>query len=177
MILDFLEEAGVLGEDEVDRSSLTTESTGTTDSMDVVLLLHGELVVDDETDLLDIDTSGKQVSGDQDADGTRSELLHHDFTLLLVHLSVHRSDDEVLVSHGFLQLIDSALGVAVNDGLLDVQVGVQVKKHVNFPFVLLDGDIVLVDTVKGQSLLLDKDLCGRSHEVLGELQDLGGQGS
>ena len=70
MILDFLEEAGVLGEDEVDRSSLTTESTGTTDSMDVVLLLHGELVVDDETDLLDIDTSGEQVSGDKHANGT-----------------------------------------------------------------------------------------------------------
>ncbi len=89
MILDLLEEAGVLGKHKVDGSSLTTETTSAADSMDVVLLLHRELVVDNETDLLDIDTSGKQVSGDENTDGTGSELLHHDFTLLLVHLSVH----------------------------------------------------------------------------------------
>lgn len=70
MILDLLEEAGVLGQHEVDGCTLSSESTGATDSMDVVLLLHGELVVDDETDLLDIDTSGEQVSGDKHANGT-----------------------------------------------------------------------------------------------------------
>ena len=146
MVLDLLEEAGVLGEDKVDRSSLSSESTSAADSMDVVLLLHGKLVVDDETNLLDVDTSGEQVCGDQDSDGTGSELLHHDFTLLLVHLSVHAGDHEVLSAHQLLELVDSPLGVAVNDGLLDVQVGVQVQEHIDFPLVLLDGDVVLVDT-------------------------------
>ena len=69
MVLDLFKEAGVLGEHEVDRGSLSTESTSTADSVDVVLLLHRKFVVDDETNLLDIDTSGEQVSGDEHADG------------------------------------------------------------------------------------------------------------
>lgn len=160
MILDLLEETSVLGEDEVDGGSLSSESTGTADSVDVVLLLHRELVVDNETDLLDVDTSSEQVSGDKNSDGTRSELLHDDLTLLLVHLSVHAGNDEVLSGHGLLELVDSTLGVTVDDGLLDVEVGVQVEEDVNLPLVSLNSDIVLVDTFKGEVLLLDKDLGG-----------------
>ena len=89
MVLDLLDEAGVLREDEVDGSSLSTETTSSTDSVNVVLLLDGELVVDDETNLLHINTSSKQVSGDEHADGSLSELLHDDVSLDLVHLSVH----------------------------------------------------------------------------------------
>jgi hypothetical protein len=177
MVLDLLEEACVLGQDKVDRSSLSSESTSAADSMDVVLLLHGKLVVDDETNLLDIDTSSEQVGGDQDSDGTGSELLHDDFTLLLVHLSVHAGDNEVLGGHRLLELVDPSLGVTVNDGLLDVQVRVQVQEHINFPLVLLDGDVVLVDTFKGEVLLLHKDLGGVSHEMLGKAENIRGQSS
>lgn len=99
MILDFLKEAGVLRKNKVDGCSLSTETASTADSVDVVLFLHGELVVDNETDLLDIDTSGEQVSGDEDTNSTGSELLHHDFTLLLVHFSVHAGNDEILFGH------------------------------------------------------------------------------
>ena len=175
MILDLLEEAGVLRQHEVDGRSLTTETTSTADSVDIVLLLHWELVVDDKTDLLDINTSCEQVSGDKDTDGTTSELLHHDFTLLLVHLSVHGGHDEVLISHRSLQLVHPALSVAVDDCLLDVKVRVQVQQHVNLPLVLLDSDIVLVNTVECESLLLHKNLCRGSHKVLCKFQDLGGK--
>ena len=122
VILDLLKEASILRKNKVDSGSLSTETTGATDSVDVVLFLHGKLVVDNKTDLLDIDTSGKQVSGDKDSDSTRSELLHHNFSLLLVHLTVHAGDDEVLLSHAALELVDSALRVAIDDGLVDVQV-------------------------------------------------------
>ena len=124
MILDFFEESSVLGEDKVDRSSLSSESASAADSMDVVLLLHRKLIVDDETNLLHINTSSEQVCGDQDSHGTRSELLHHDFTLLLVHFSVHTSDHEVLSGHRLLQFVDSTLSIAVDNSLLDVKVRV-----------------------------------------------------
>jgi hypothetical protein len=176
MVLDLLDEAGVLREDEVDGSSLSTETTSSTDSVDVVLLLDGELVVDDETNLLDINTSSKQVSGDEDSDGTLSELLHDNVSLDLVHLSVHDADSEFLLSHGLLELFDSLLGVTVDKSLVDVQVGVQVEEHIHFPLLLLDSNVILSDTFEGEVLRLDENLGGVSHEMLGELEDVLGKG-
>ena len=90
---------------------------------------------------------------------------------------MHAGDDEVLLSHGLLKLVDSSLGVTVDDGLLDVQVGVQVEENIDFPLVLLHGNIVLVDTFEGKVFLLDKDLGRVSQEMLGEAKNLGRQGS
>jgi len=175
MILNFLQEAGVTGQNEVDCCSLSAETTSTADSVNVVLLLLGKLEVDNESDLLDIDTTGEHVGGDEDTDGTRSELLHHDFTLLLVHLSVHAGDNKVLLGHAALELVDSALGVTVDDGLVDVQVRVKVQKNVHLPLLLLNSDIVLVDTLEGEVLLLYKDLGWVSHEMLGQTKNIGRQ--
>ena len=109
MILQLLEEASILGQHEVDGCSFLTETTGAADSVDVVFLLLWQLEVDNEADLLNIDTTSKHVRRDQDTHGTRSELLHHDFSLLLVHLTVHAGDDEVLLSHAALELVDLVL--------------------------------------------------------------------
>jgi len=86
MLLELFDEARILRQHKVDGSSLSTETTGTTDSVHVVLLPHGELVVDDESDLLDIDTTGEQVSGDEDAGGSLTELLHDEISLALLHV-------------------------------------------------------------------------------------------
>ncbi len=169
MVLDLLDEGGVLGEHEVDGGTLSSETTCSTNSVDVVLLLEGQLVVDNEADLLDVDTTGKQVGGNQNSDGARSELLHDDVSLKLVHFAVHNTDGEVMLGHALLKLFDSLLGVAVNQGLVDVQVGIQVKQDFHLPFVLLDSNVVLSDTFEGELLVLNKDLCGVTHEVLGHL--------
>jgi hypothetical protein len=68
MLLNLLDENGVLGQDEVDGSSLSTETTGSTDSVDVVFLLEWKLVVDDKPNLLHINTSGEEVSCDKNTD-------------------------------------------------------------------------------------------------------------
>lgn len=175
MILDILEEASVLGEHEVDRGSLSSESASSTDSVDVVLLLDGQLVVNHETNLLHIDSSGEKVRGDEHTHGTLSELLHHDVSLDLVHLAVHDVDDEVLLSHVLFELFDPLLGVAVDEGLVDVQVGVEVKKHLDLPLFLLHGDVVLVDTFKSELLVLDEDLGWLPHEMLGQSENIGRQ--
>ena len=176
MVLDLLDEAGVLRENEVDGSSLSTETTSSSNSMDVVLLLDGELVVDDETNLLDINTSSKQVSGDEDSDGTLSELFHDDVSLDLVHLSVHDGDSEFLFSHGLLKLFDSFLCVTVDKSLVDIQVSVQVEEDVHLPLLLLDSNVILSDTFEGKIFGLDENLGGVSHEMLGELEDVLGKG-
>jgi hypothetical protein len=177
MVLDGLDELSVLGEDEVNRGTLSTVTTSSTDSVNVVLLLEGQLVVDNETNLLHINTSGKQIGSDENADGTGTELLHDDITSKLVHLSVHDRDGEIVLGHGLFELLDSLLSVTVDEGLVNVQVGVQVEEDVHLPLFLLDGDVVLVDTFKGKLLVLDENLCGVTHEVLGHAENLWGQSS
>lgn len=67
VLLDFLDESGVIGGHEVDGSSLSSVSASSSDSVNIVLLLHGKLVVDNERDLLNIDTSGHEIGGDQNS--------------------------------------------------------------------------------------------------------------
>jgi len=76
ILFSFLEEFGIGGDDEVDGNTLSTESTRSTDSVDVGLLLEGQVVVDNEIDLVNVDTSGEEISGDQDSGCTSSEFLH-----------------------------------------------------------------------------------------------------
>ena len=68
MVLDLLNELGILRKDEVNCSTLSTETTCSTNSMNVVLLLEGELVVDNKTDLLNINTSSKKISSNENTD-------------------------------------------------------------------------------------------------------------
>lgn len=68
---------------------------------------------------MDIDTSGKEIGGDEDSGGTGSEFLHDDVSLVLVHVTVHGGDGEVLLLHLGAEVIDSLLGVTVDDTLLD----------------------------------------------------------
>ncbi len=50
--------------------------------MDVVLPVGGQVVVDDEADLLDVNAACEQVCRDQDAAGAGPELPHDHVTLL-----------------------------------------------------------------------------------------------
>ena len=59
MLLDLLDENSVLGQNEIDSGTLSSETTSSTNSVNVVFLLIGKFVVDNETDLLDINTSSK----------------------------------------------------------------------------------------------------------------------
>ena len=56
--------------------------------------------------LLDVDTPGEEVGGDEDPRGAGAELAHDDVTLLLVHVSVHRGDGEVPLVHLLSQPVD-----------------------------------------------------------------------
>jgi len=172
MVLDLLNEARILRQHKVDRCSLTAEPSSSTNSMNVVFLLNGQLIVHDKADLLHVNTTGKQISSDKHTHGALPELLHDNVTLDLVHLSVHNRDSEFVLCHGLLELLDALLGVAVDEGLVDVEVGVEVKEDVHLPLVLFDGDIVLADTFESELLGLDQNLRWFAHEVLGELQNI-----
>jgi len=172
MILDFLDVAGISWQHKVDSSSLSSETTGTTNSVDVVLLLEWQLVVDNESNLLHIDTSSEQIGGDKYTYCCASELLHDDVSLELVHLTVHGGHSEVFFSHSLLKFFNTFFGVAVNECLTDVEVLVQAHQNFHLPFFFLYGNVVLSNTFKGKLFVLNQDFCGLAHEMLGHSQDL-----
>ena len=113
----YLERSLVLVSHEVDGNSLTAEPSPPADPVDVVLSVGGQVVVDDERDLLDVDTSGQQVGGDQDTGRPGAELPHDDVPLLLVHVAVHGGDGEVPLVHLLSQPVNLPPRVAEDNGL------------------------------------------------------------
>ena len=117
--------------------------------MHVVFFPNGKLVVDDETDLLDLDMDN--VSRDQSSDRTLTELHHDLISLRRFHVTVQATDVEVLLSKGLPELLNSLFGVAVDDRLHNVEVSVQVDEHLDLPHLLFHRDVVLLDSLEGKA--------------------------
>ena len=73
----------------IDGHAFPAKATRTTDAVDIILTVAGQIVVDDQANLLHIDTTSPHVSRDQHAAVALAELLHNAVTFLLGHLSVH----------------------------------------------------------------------------------------
>jgi hypothetical protein len=175
-LLNLAHHADIVSGDEVDGHTLATETTTTTDTVDVVLTVGGEIVVDDQGNLLDIDTSGQKIGGDQHTRGSGAELLHDKITLGLVHVTVHGGDGEVASSELVGEPVDLSAGVAEDDSLGDGDSLIQVGKGIELPLLLLNGNVELLDTLKGKLILLDQDTDGVTHELGGDLKHILGHG-
>lgn len=176
-LLNLAHHADIVSGDEVDGNTLTTETTTTTDTVNVVLTVGGEIVVDDQGNLLDIDTTGQKIGGDQDTRRTGTELLHDQVTLSLVHVTVHGRDGEVTGSELVSEPVDLSACVAEDDGLCDGDSLVQVGESVELPLFLLNSNVELLNTFEGKFILLDQDTDGVAHEAGGDLEDVLGHGS
>lgn len=176
-LLDLTHHADIIGGDEVDGNTLTSETSSTTDTMDVVLTVGGKIVVDDQGDLLDINATGKKISGNEDTGRSGAELLHNHVTLALFHITVHGGDSEVTGRELVGQPVDLPAGVAEDDGLGDGDSLVKVGEGVKLPVLLLDSNVELLDTFEGQLSLLDQDTDRVTHELGGHFEDVLGHGS
>ena len=143
--------------------------------MDVELTVVGKIVVDDEGDLLHVNTTGPHVSGDQDTRLAAPELLHDGVSLLLGHVAVHGAHSEVRLPHLLREPVHLTLGVAEDDGLGDGESVVQVTERVELPLLPLHGYEELLDALQCQLVTLDQDPDGVGHELAGHLEDLVGQ--
>ena len=171
-LLNLAHHAHIVGGDEVDGNTLASKTTTTTDAMDVVLAVSGKVVVDDQRHLLDIDTTGKEIGGDEDTRRSGPELLHNDITLPLVHVAVHGRDSEVASGELVGEPVDLPAGVAEDDGLGDGDSLVQIRQSVELPIFLLNSNVELLDTFEGKLVLLDEDTDGVAHELGGNFQDV-----
>ncbi|KAF5049483.1 hypothetical protein DSECCO2_439310 [anaerobic digester metagenome] len=83
----------------------------TADPMHVVLLVLREIVVEDRCDLLDVDSSGSDISRNKKIDGALAEPGHHTVTLILFHIAVE-------------PLRRVSPGAKLRDDLIDISLGV-----------------------------------------------------
>lgn len=144
--------------------------------MDVLGGVAGQVVVDDEVDLLDVNASAEQIGGDEDAAGSTSELLHDVDSLSHVHVAGDAGDHELVLGQSLGQLLDSLLSVGEDHALGDGHVLVELEQGSELLAVLLQRDVELLDTFQGQLLVFHQNLDGGLHEVLGHLNDLWGHG-
>ncbi len=78
--------------------------------------------------------------------------------------------------HLLSQPVDLPPRVAEDNGLSDSDGLVEIAKGVKLPFLLLDSDVELFDTLEGQLVPLDENSDGVAHELFGNLQDVGRHG-
>lgn len=64
---DVAEDAHIIACDEVNSNTFPAESSATADAVDVVFTVGGKVIVNDKRDLLDINTTGPDVSGDENS--------------------------------------------------------------------------------------------------------------
>ena len=171
-LFDFSHHADIILRDEVNGNALSAETASTTDAVNVVFSVCGKVVVDDERDLLHVDTTGQEIGSDKYTGRAGAEFLHDDVTLSLLHVAVHGRHGEVTSSEFVGEPVNLSSCVAEDDGLSDGDCFVKIGESVKLPVLLLDGDVELLDTLEGEFGLLDQDADWVAHELCGNFKDI-----
>ena len=170
VLFNVSQDSDVVVHDEVDGHAFASEAARAADSVNVQLAVVGQIVVDDQRDLLDVDAAGPHVGGDEHPAHAAAELLHDGVTLGLLHVAVHGRDGEVGLAHLLRQPVDLSPRVAEDDRLRDGECVVKVAQRVELPLLALDSHKELLDAVQGQLVAR----IGTQREVKARLEmDLG----
>lgn len=142
--------------------------------MDVVVNVGGKIVVDDVSDIGNIQSSGGNGGSNKNGASTVAEELEGTFTLTLSSVTMNRSGGEVLVDEEVGERVGHALGLDEDQGEA-TGVGVEdVKKNgalVNVLDVLdLLGDVLRggTDTTNGEEDVVLEEVAGEHLDVAGE---------
>lgn len=194
-LLNLLEDLLViLVADEGDRKTLGTETTGTTNTVQVRVGVGGEIVIDGEVDALDINTTAEDISGNTDTLVELLELLvaldtrwrsancpgqcrtRMDLPLLLADTRVNCDTGEVALAQQLVQLVGTLGALDEDDNLVELEV---VQKLIQLAVLLLlvELDVVLLQAVEGElGIIIDIDLQRVAHELLADGTNLLGEG-
>ena len=169
---------------ERDRHTLGTETTGTTDAVHVGVGISGEVVVDHDVDVLDVDTAGAQVGRDEDAGVVRLEVVEHLGTaaaatvaVLSLDLPVEGSGREGGFAEHGVQFVSAVGGVNEDDHLVELDIVEDLDKLAVL-LVLGERGVVLLESVKDELVLLadERDDEGILHEHGARLRGFLGEG-
>lgn len=170
-----LQEGGlVLLTDQRKGCTFAAGTGSTTDTVDVVLGIMGDVKVDDKLDVVDINASRDDIGGYEDVDLLALEAVHGLVALLLGEVAVHGFHVVALALEGYGDILHLDLGAAEDDDALGGMLGEVVLEYAELLGLVADVG-GLVDTVGGSA---DGylDLHGVVEDVLGQLDDLLGHG-
>lgn len=165
----------LLGGHKGDGETLGTETSSTTDTVEVGIGISGHVVVDSEVDPLDIDTTAENVGGHADTLVELLELFVSLDTLLLADTGVDGNRREVALAEELIQLGSAQGAFDEDDNLVELEV-VQELVQLTVLLPLFKGKIVLLQAVERQlGILIDVVLGGVLHELPANGLDLVGQ--
>lgn len=121
LLLNLVKVEPILVRNKVDSQPKVTESSGTTDTMEIGFAVLGEVEVNDNVDGLDIDTSSEEIRADKVTADTVAEIVEDTVTMRLKHLCVRVETGISKFRHFFGQKLDTVGGIAEDDGLIDLE--------------------------------------------------------
>ena len=83
--------------------------------MDIILRVGGQVVIEDDVDLIDVESAGGDIGGDEQFDGTIAEAFQHTLAHLLGDVAMEAVGGIAAVDQVLGALIDRALRVAEDD--------------------------------------------------------------
>ena len=112
-------ETGLLGfTNKSDGASIVVGAGRTSDAVYVVLAVMRHVVVDDQADVVDVDTTGHDVGSHQDVDAAVAELVHDFLTLALLQVGVHFAHVQLHAFQGLGHFFYLQLGRGKDDDTL-----------------------------------------------------------
>ncbi|AOM84445.1 hypothetical protein BBEV_3128 [Salisediminibacterium beveridgei] len=146
----------------------TARSTG---PVHIALLLKRHVVIDDKGDVVDVDPPGSDVRRDQIAKSAALKGLHHSKAFLLRETAVNFPWAVAVLIQFVFKLVHTLLGVAENQAAVRVLDLRHILQDLDL-LLVCDVDDGLVNGVRGDGFLTDRDLLWFLHILLGEAFDL-----
>ena len=144
-VFDLADEATVFRRGEGDGNAVSAGTAGTADPVDVVFSRARQVEVDHVGDRLDIDPSGRDVGGDEDADFPFAQAGDGFRPLPLVHVAVESRCVVPFFAQHFHQCIGLVFGGCEDDGLFDRFVTEQMVEQTFFVLQVVDVKQTLFD--------------------------------
>jgi hypothetical protein len=159
--LDIVEDIAVfLGGNEGDSQTLGTETTRTTNTVKVGIGGSGHIVVDDNVDTFEVDTTTEDISGDKNTRLVFLEVVVHLQTFFLRHTTIDASRREVAFAEELVQFLATTNIVDKNDDLVEFE-SIQEIGKLAVLFRFSEFDVVLKKTVESEfGLIINVDFDG-----------------
>lgn len=86
--------------------------------MNVIFNVGWHVIVDDDIQILDVETTGSDIGGDQDHVGINAELSHDAIAFSLSLVAVHSGSAELSLDEGVLKIVAFTLGGGEDENTL-----------------------------------------------------------
>jgi len=162
---------------ESDSETFGSEATSAAYSVEVSVGVTGHIVVENDVDFLDINSTAENLSGNKNAMLEFLEPVVDLDALLLSEVTVHGLGREGLLVKNLSQLDGVRNSLNKDDDLVEVE-GVDEVGQLGVLLVLIKLNVVLLETMKSEfALVLDEDFSRVTHELFTSLLNVARESS